>query len=77
MTWRSSSSQKHIVHGIIKAEKDIVEKYGELVKNSMYSEIAKYVSLYCSVRLVDVITEQDIYEIVYRYMENKLLKKED
>ena len=77
LTWRSSSSQKHIVHGIIKAEKDIVEKYGELVKNSMYSEIAKYVSLYCSVRLVDVITEQDIYDIVYKYMETQLLKKED
>lgn len=77
LTWRSSSSQKHIVRGIIKAEKDIVEKYGELVKNSMYSEIAKYVSLYCSVRLVDVITEQDIYNIVYEYMEKQLLKKED
>ena len=77
LTWRSSSSQKHIVHGIIKAEKDIVEKYGELVKNSMYSEIAKYVSLYCSVRLVDVITEQDIYDNVYKYMETQLLKKED
>lgn len=77
LTWRSSSSQKHIVRGIIRAEKDIVEKYGELVKNSMYSEVAKYVSLYCSVRLVDVITEQDIYNIVYEYMEKQLLKKED
>lgn len=77
LTWRSSSSQKHIVQGIIRAEKDIVDKYGDLVKNSLYSEIAKYISLYCSVRLVDVITEQDIYEIVYKYMEEKILKKED
>lgn len=75
LTWRASSSQKHIVHGIIKAEKDIVEKYGELVKNSMYPEVAKYVSLYCSVRLIDVITERDIYDIVYKYMETQLLQK--
>ena len=77
LTWRSSSSQKHIVHGVIKAEKDIVDKYGKLVKNSLYSDIAKYISLYCSVRLVDVIGEQDIYDIVYNYMEKRILKKED
>ena len=77
LTWRSSSSQKHIVQGIIRAEKDIVEKYGSLVKNSIYSDVAKYVSLYCSVRLVDVISEEDIHDIVYNYMEKQLLRKED
>lgn len=77
LSWRSSSSEKHIVHGIIRAEKDIYEKYGDLVKNSLYSDIAKYVSLYCSVRLVDVISEQDIYDVVYKYMEEQINKKED
>lgn len=77
LTWRSSSSQKHIVQGIIRAEKDIVEKYGSLVKNSIYSDVAKYVSLYCSVRLVDVISEEDIHDVVYNYMEKQLLRKED
>lgn len=75
LTWRSSSSQKHIVQGIIKAEKEIVDKYGDLVKNSIYSDVAKYVSLYCSVRLVDVISENDIHDVVYKYMENQLLNK--
>lgn len=76
LSWRSSSSEKHIVHGVIRAEKDIYDKYGSKVKNSLYSEIAKYVSLYCSVRLVDVITEEDIYKVVYDYMEQKLNEEE-
>lgn len=77
LSWRSSSSEKHIVHGVIRAEKDICDKHGDKVKNSLYSEIAKYVSLYCSVRLVDVITEEDIYSVVYDYMESQINKKED
>ncbi len=72
LTWRSSSNEKHIVHGIIRAEKDICEKYESAVKNSLYAEIAKYVSLYCSVRLIDAISEQDIYGVVYKYMEEKI-----
>ena len=48
-----------------------------LVKNSIYSDVAKYVSLYCSVRLVDAISEKDIHDVVYEYMEKQLLKKED
>lgn len=77
LSWRSSSSEKHVVHGVVRAEKDIYDKYGSRVKNSLYSEVAKYISLYCSVRLVDVITEEDIYEVVYEYMESQINKKED
>lgn len=77
LTWRSNSSEKHIVRGIVRAEKDICEKYGNLVKNSIYFDVAKYVSLYCSVRLVDAISEKDIHDVVYEYMEKQLLKKED
>ena len=69
LTWRSSSSEKHIVLGVIKAEKDICEKYGNKVKNSIYKEVAKEISLYASVRLIDVVTEEDIYRFVYDKME--------
>ena len=69
LTWRSNSSQKHLVLGILKAEKAICDKYGELVKNDIYAEVAKYISLYGSVRLIDVISEEDIYNVVYSKME--------
>ena len=72
LTWRSNSSQKHLVLGVLKAEKAIYEKYGNKVKNSIYSDVAKYISLFGSVRLIDAVSEQDIYEVVYNYMENKI-----
>lgn len=75
LSWRSSSSEKHVVHGVIKAEKDITEKYGKLVKNSIYTDVAKEISLYASVRLIDVVSENDIYNHVYTYMENKILSE--
>ena len=75
LSWRSSSSEKHVVHGVIKAEKDITEKYGKLVKNSIYTDVAKEISLYASVRLIDVISENDIYNHVYNYMENKIMSE--
>lgn len=69
LTWRSSSSEKHIVLGVIRAEKDICDKYGDKVKNSIYKDIAKEISLYASVRLIDIVSEDDIYEFVYNKME--------
>ena len=69
LTWRSFSNQEHLVLGILKAEKKVYEEYGDKLKNSMFSEIAKYVSKIGSVRLLDVITEEDIYDFVY----NKLV----
>lgn len=77
LTWRSSSSEKHIVLGVIKAEKDISDKYGNKVKNSIYKEIAKEISLYASVRLIDVVTEEDIYNFVYDKMEQMIIQQEN
>jgi hypothetical protein len=65
LTWRSNSNEKHLVLGILKAEKKIFEEYGERMKNSNYPEIAKYISLYGSVRLIDAVTEEDVYKITY------------
>ena len=72
LTWRASSSEKHIVLGVIKAEKDIYDKYGSKVKNSIYKDIAKELSLYASVRLIDIVSEDDIYKFVYEKMQQMI-----
>ena len=69
LTWRANSSEKHIVLGALKAEKAICEKYEDQVKSSIYKEIAKHISLYGSVRLIDVVPEEEIYNTVYSKME--------
>jgi hypothetical protein len=65
LSWRTFSSQKHIVMGALKAEKKIYDEYGEIEKSKYFTEIAKYVSKLGSVRLLDVMTEKDIYDYVY------------
>lgn len=72
LTWRTSSSEKHIVLGTLKAEKAINEMYGDSISSEVYKEIAKYISLYGSVRLIDVVSEDDIYQVVYKKMEEIL-----
>lgn len=79
LSWRANSSQKNIVLGALKAEKDIVEKYKGAIdvdkikyndgKGTIYSEITKHISLYGSVRLIDAASEQDIYNLVYNKMD--------
>ena len=75
LSWRANSSQKNIVLGALKAEKDIVEKYKDIIdvdkikyndgKGTIYSEVTKQISLYGSVRLIDAASEEDIYNFVY------------
>lgn len=65
LSWRTFSSQKHIVLGALKAEKQIYEEYGEVEKSVYFTEIAKYISKLGSVMLLDVMTERDIYNYVY------------
>lgn len=67
LTWRSFSSEKHLVRGIIRAEKKAVDEYG-YENNDFYAEIAKYISQIGSVRLLDVIEENDIENMVYNKM---------
>lgn len=81
LSWRSNSSEKHIVLGALKAEKAIYDNYindpvmGKKMKqaekgtHNVYTEVAAYLSLYGSVRLIDVISEEDIYNAVYEKME--------
>ena len=67
LSWRSFSSQKHIVMGTLKAEKRIYEEYGDIEKAKYFTEIAKHISKLGSVMLLDAMTEEDIYEYVYKY----------
>lgn len=85
LSWRANSSEKNIVLGALKAEKAIVEKYKNIInvdkikyndgKGTIYSELTKKISLYGSVRLIDVATEEDIYNFVYKEMEKMVKEK--
>lgn len=66
-TWRSISSQKHIMLGILKAEKAVIDKYGEEREiNSIYAELVKDVSKLGSVKLIDAMSEDEIQQFVYK-----------
>lgn len=65
LTWRSFSSEEHLIRGILKGEKKAVDEFPLKEKNNIYTEIAKYVSEIGSVRLLDVISEEDIQKLIY------------
>lgn len=65
LSWRAYSSQKHIVRGVLTAEKKIYDKYGDIEKSKYFTEIAKYVSKLGSVMLLDVMSEDVICNFVY------------
>ena len=63
-SWRSYSSEKHIVIGAIKGAKKAIDE-GIEEKNSYYPQIAKYISAIGSVMLLDVVSENYIKDAVY------------
>lgn len=68
LTWRSFSSEEHLVRGIIKGEKKAIEESQNNENNELYPIIAKYISRVGSVQLLDVISENDILNITYKKM---------
>lgn len=70
-TWRGYSNNKTIVIGALKAEKKIVEKYGEKVESikEYYPLIAKYISQLGSVMLLDFMAEDYITDSVFGFCE--------
>ena len=76
LTWRSYSSESHLVKGIRRVEKRAVEETGK-EDNEIYKVIAKEVSILGSVRLLDTIKEEDIEEIVYEKASALLSPKEN
>lgn len=65
LTWRSFSSEEHLVRGVLKGEKRALEEFGGKENNDIYPAIAKHVSIIGSVRLLDMISENDIEEMIY------------
>jgi len=84
LTWRASSSERHIVKGTLKAEYDLYQKCkddamlekkfkrAEKGTKNIYTELSKYLSLYGSVRLIDVVSEEDVYDVVTKWMTSYL-----
>lgn len=65
LTWRSYSSETHIVRGALKGEKRALMDSKLPENTSIYPIIGKYVSQIGSVRLLDAISETDIENFVY------------
>ena len=74
LSWRTYSSLEHLTRGILKGQKRAVEDMG-FEFSSIYSENAKYVSRIGSVKLLDVISEEDIEELVYNEACKLLLER--
>ena len=67
MTWRSFSSEPHLVRGILRAEKRAVAEKG-IEHSSFYQELVKYVLQVGSVCLLDAFEEKDIEDLAYKKM---------
>lgn len=68
LTWRTFSSEKHIAMGFMRAVYDTVQSGKE--RASCYDDLAKDVSRLGSVKILDVMTEDDIYHYVFnKYQE--------
>ena len=65
LSWRTFSSRKTIVLGALKAQKDFEERYPEKIKNTDFNLISKRISRYGSVNLLDSLSEEDVYKLVY------------
>lgn len=64
LTWRSYSSEPHIVRGALKGEmKAVIDMKKE--DTNIYDDIGKYISKIGSVRLLDAVSEEDIESMVY------------
>lgn len=68
LTWRSFSSEEHLVRGALKGEKRAIDEKPELEKNDHYAKIGKHISVIGSVRLLDAISEEDISQMIYEKM---------
>lgn len=75
LSWRSYSSESHLVRGAVRGEKRFVDEYGEDTK--LYKEVAKQISLFGSVKLLDSISEEDIENMVYKCMVEMKKAKEE
>ncbi len=68
LTWRSFSSETHLVRGVLKGEKKAVDEFPERENNDIYPKIAKDVLIEGSAKLLDSISEEEIKEFIYDRM---------
>ena len=62
LTWRTFSSEKRIVMGFMKAVYDVVTATGR--EKSCYDELVKDLSRLGSVKILDMMSEEHIYDFV-------------
>lgn len=88
LTWRSNSNEKHIVLGVLKAEKEAYDKYkklgidieslkridGDGKSDDIYTSIGVAVSLLGSKKLIDVISEDDIKTEIMHFIDDYVKK---
>lgn len=67
-SWRTFSSSKNLIRGIIKGEKRAIEETKKEDKSNYYTELSKFISELGSVHLLDVMSEDDVAETVYKKM---------
>ena len=65
LSWRTYSSNKKIVRGILIGEKKAIDENPQLENNEFYNTLAKKISLLGSVKYLDVISEEDISNYIY------------
>lgn len=78
----------NVVFNTVKAEKMLYDKYANNAEyaeafkkcetgidgNNIYTYIRKYISLYGSVRILDVMSDDDLLDLLYSKLENALFK---
>lgn len=74
LSWRAFSSQKHIVRGVLSAQKIAEDEFPNEFKSSYYPMIAKFVSRMGSVRILDQIDEEHYLEQVYNYIRQLIIQ---
>lgn len=77
LTWRTYSSISQLTRGILKGEKRAVDENPTLEKTDYYQVVAKYFNFVGSVRLLDMISEEDAEELAYNKMIELLLGGEE
>ena len=70
MTWRTYSSERHIVRGALKGIKDFLDKYDKIQEdNSSYKKLASDISLLGSAKLLDAMPEEHIREQAFKSLQ--------
>jgi hypothetical protein len=77
LSWRAFSNQKHIVLGVLKAEKKATDQFGTKLTNDFFPEIAKAISRIGSVQLIDAFSEEEITDYTYKEIVKLLLSNKD